>query len=457
MELPGDTINGTFYGFHATKNLAAILTTTNPPESTAVTGEELATPNGVATEFKGTLSHRYLDHYGILFKTNGVQQAYDDGGGNIVDSGGPLTASGTIDYVTGAYDIIFTTPPPSLPIGLTTDYRYFDTSSAPGSTLFHLGTSVTNSVGTAIITWKVPTNVAISTNNKVFTVESGGLMNSVDFRIMGIQLNPSSGPTGETVTLTGSGFSPDEAWNASIGDKTLWNGGISADGLLQGGSGLLIPYGLSPGTYTIKVLDVDSDAETSAQFTVTYGTSITVTPDAAPNNYNVTISGRGFSYLATGPSDLSFTLYNKTATGVVDHVWNMDVRQNWPVGGPYTAKVDGTGLIRAYWIVPDSPQIGAGTYYINATDADGYLGQATFNVLPKHVVATPRNATFARGDTITFQLEDSSIAPPIDGSVLKIYDPNGTLVFNGDPLSAAKWVKTGSMVHRTILEPDSER
>jgi cellobiose-specific phosphotransferase system component IIA len=439
---PGDTITGTFYGFHATKNLAAILSTANPPVSTAVFNEVLAMPDGVAAEFKGTLSHRYLDHYGILFKTNGVQQAYDDGGGNIVDSGGPLTVSGTIDYVTGAYDIIFTTPPPSLPIGLTIDYRYYGTSSAPGSTLFDLGSGVTNSVGSAVITWKVPTNVAISGNNNVFTVESGGLMNNIAFRIMGIQLSSSSGPTGETITLTGNGFSPDEDWNASIGSKTLGTGKVSAAGLLQGGSGLLIPYGLSPGVYTITVLDIDSDTETSAQFIVTYGTSITVNPDAGPNNYNVTISGKGFSYLATGPSDLTFKLY-KTTTGATDSTWDMDVKQNWPVNGPITATVNSLGIVRAYWIVPGSDKLGTGTYYINATDADDYSAQATFKVLPKHVVATPRNATFARGDTITFQLEDTYKTAPVDGSVIKIYDPSGSPVFSSDKLDSAKWIKTG--------------
>jgi hypothetical protein len=442
--LPGDTITGNFYGFHATKNLAAILSTVNPPVSTVITSEELTTPNGVAKAFTGTFAHRYLVPRTILFRTNGVEQAHDDGMGNIVDSGGQLTASGTIDYVTGEYDIIFTTAPPALPIGLGTDYSYWGTSSAPGSTQFDLGWGVTNSVGTAIITWKVPANVAISRTYNVLALESGFGLNRVDFRIMGIQLSSSSGPTGETITLTGNGFSPNEAWIATIGtDKILGNGTISADGLLQGGSGLLVPYGLSPGTYPIKVLDVDSDAESTVQFTVTYGTTITVTPDGAPNGFNVTISGKGFSYLATGPSDLSYTLYNMTSTGVPDHIWAMDVEQNWPAGGPYIAMVNGAGVVRAYWIVPGSTLIGTGKYYINATDADDYVGEASFNVLAPHVLMTPRNATFAVGDTILFQLENTYKTAPVDGSVIKIYDSSSSLVFSGDTLDAAKWIKTG--------------
>ena len=441
--LPGDTITGNFYGFHATKSLGIILSTVNPPVSTASINENLATPNGVAKEFTGTFAHKYLVAGTIIFRTNGVEQAHDDGIGNVVDSAGPLTASGTINYVTGEYTIIFTAAPPALSIGLRADYSYLVTSSAPGSTQFDLGTGVTNGVGSATISWKVPTNVDTSRTYNVFVIESLRGLNNVAFRIMGIQLSSSSGPTGETINITGNGFSPDEAWNASIGDKALKAGTISASGLLQGGEDILVPYGLSPGVYTITVLDVDSDADSSAQFTVTYNTSITVTPEGAPNNWNITISGKGFSYLATGPTDLTFKLYNVTSTGAVDHIWNMNVEQNQLTGGPHAATVNGTGKFTAYWTVPGSTTLGVGKYYIKATDADGYLGQTTFNVLPPHIAATSRNEIFRIGDTISFQLEDSSKATPVDGSVIKIYDPSGSLVFSSDTLDAAKWIKTG--------------
>ena len=441
--LPGTTITGSFYGFRANKDIAAMLSTAFVPVSTPLLAEELATPNGVATRFTGTLAHKYLEPNTFVIKTNGLQQAHDDGRGSIIDSAGPLTASGTINYVTGAYNITFTTPPQA-GVGIKADYRYWSTSSDIGSTQFYLGAGATNSVGTAIISWKVPTNVAIPFTYTVFALDSSGVINSVHFRIMGIHLSFSSGPTGKTITLTGEGFSPNENWNASIGSKPLVKtGSITANGQLQGGSNILIPYGLSPGKYTITVLDIDSDFDSTAQFTVTYNTSITVTPDGAPNNFNVTILGKGFSYHSTGPADLTFKIYNKTAAGASDHIWAIDAEQNGPAGVHTRATVNGTGMVRAYWIVPDPSTIGTGTYYINATDADHYLGQAKFSVLAPHVVATPRKTAFNLGDTISFQLEDSSKAAPVDGSVIKIYDPNGRLVFTTDTLDAAKWVKTG--------------
>lgn len=377
--LPGDTVISSFYGFRAMKDLVVMLSTDNVPVRTDVT-EKLAIPNGIMTEFTGTLVNKYLEPNTFVIETNGVQKAHDDGRGNIIGPAGPLTAAsarGTINYVTGSYDVIFTTPPQGS-IELRADYRYWSTSPDVGSTQFYLGAGATNSVGTAVVSWKVPTNVAIPRTYTVFALDSSGVINSLEFRIMGIQLSSSSVQIGKTINLTGRGFSPNKNWRATISSRTVWTGTINADGSLQGGSGLNIPNGLAPGRYTITVLDIDSDFDSTAQFTVTY---LTVTPSSAPNGFNVTILGQGFNYLITDPANLTFTLYNKTATGIAHHIWKMDVRA-------HTVTINGTGSVIAYWIVPDSVTIGAGTYYINSTYANDYLGQATLNVLVHDISVT---------------------------------------------------------------------
>jgi hypothetical protein len=442
--LPGDTISGSFYGFHASKDLAFILSSVDPPISTTVTNEVLDSPNGVETEFTGTFAHKYIVPGSIHFRASGDQYARDDGWGNIIGYTDTPTVNGTINYVTGEYDIIFVTAPPAKQNGLGTDYSYWSTSSAVGSTQFDLGTSVTNSLGSAFVSWKVPKNVTYLETYKIISFDAAGVRNFVYFKIMGIQLSSKSGPTGKIISLTGDGFTPNATWSAEIGSMTLFEGGeISMDGHLQGGNNIMIPYGLSPGNYTITVWDSEDYFEPCTQFTVTYNTSLMVTPDAAPNNYNVTVYGKGFSYSATGQTDLNFTLYNTTLTGAVDHIWNMNVKQNWSVNGPHRATVNSTGIVRAYWIVPDSVTIGIGTYHINATDTNNFLAQTTFNVIAPHVVAIPTKTAFSIGDTILFQLEDNTNTTPVEGSMIKIYNPNGSLVFTSDTLDVEKWVKAG--------------
>ncbi len=261
---------------------------------------------------------------------------------------------------------------------------------------------------------------------------------TIGFRIgtMGIQVSSSSGPTGKSISLTGNGFTKSGPWNATIGSKTLVSSASAdANGLIS--QQVFIPSGLAAGTYTISVLDINADIPITVSFTVTYSTSITLTPNSAPNGFNVTIFGKGFKNLA---GSFTATLYNKTSTGAADYIWTLNTPQNWGVIG--AATVNGTGIVRAYWVVPDSTVIGAGNYYLNATDANEYNAYATFALTAKHIVATPRKPTFGVGDTISFQLEHTfGNVKPQNNSVIKIYDPSGVLVFAGDKL--ATWVQTG--------------
>jgi len=194
---------------------------------------------------------------------------------------------------------------------------------------------------------------------------------------------------------------------------------------------------MAAGTYTISVLDIDAEITLTAQFTITYATQITMDPASAPNAYNVSIVGSGFKYPGGA---ISFTLYNKTSTGAADYIWSMEVYQIY-VPPAVIATVNSTGFVKAYWVVPASTTLSAGKYYVNATDGDGYLAQVNFEVAAKHVVITPRKATFAVGETISFQIEHTYKTTPVLGSVLKIYDPSGSLVFSGDGLNT--WIKTG--------------
>jgi hypothetical protein len=111
------------------------------------------------------------------------------------------------------------------------------------------------------------------------------------------------------------------------------------------------------------------------------------------------------------------------------------VNGSWP--NPGTAVITGTagnsgsGNLLAWWISkPGGTSLSQGKYYINATDtsSNAFMATTSFVIGATHVVATPRKASFAAGETISFNLQDSFGNDPsgvVYGSHLKIMDPNG--------------------------------
>ena len=314
-----------------------------------------------------------------------------------------------------------------------------DAAGAPLAPAVIIGTVKTISDGTFSKTFSVPAQVDASYKIKAYNTAQS-ISDTVGFRIgsMFMQLSSTSGPTGKSVTITGSGFSPLKTWNATIGSKTLVStadaGAVAATGLI---SKLTAIPSLAPGVYTVTVWDIDADIKLTTTFEVTYNTQITLTPSTAANGFNVSVTGKGFKYAS---ASISFLLYNKTSTGLADTWWNMDVRTTVTPG--ILATVNGTGFVTAWWTVPASTILSKGTYYVNATDADNYLAQATFEVGDKHIVIAPRKAAFKIGESISFQIEHTfGNVVPILGSTIKIYDPSNILVFSGDPLNT--WIKVG--------------
>jgi len=282
-------------------------------------------------------------------------------------------------------------------------------------------------------------------------VTPAAIANTTSFKIgtMYVALSVASGPTGKAITITGNGFTNNMAWNATIGSETLVSTGTSP----VSGAGLInqvayIPQ-MAAGTYTVTILDIDSGIKLTTTFTVTYTTEITLTPSTAPNGFNVSVAGKGFSQ-ALAATGVTFVLFNKTSTGAYDRTWPMTVYTNYDANLVVreVATANASGIIRAAWDVPASTVLSKGTYYVNATDAsaNAYLGQATFIVGTVHEVCTPRKASFAQGEIVSFNMQHSfggqalSVA---DGAYLRVYDPSNNLVFNGDAETANKWIKTG--------------
>ena len=262
---------------------------------------------------------------------------------------------------------------------------------------------------------------------------------------------PLSGPTGTRVTLSGTGFTDNEDWNATFGDYIIVedeDGDVTGDSDLELDGGIPTFYvpTVEPGTYTISVLDIDSDIAVDVEWTVTATTMVEFDPEKAPNKYNVTISG---SYFNADPDeddvDLEFVLYNVTAKGEADEEWDIDV-----TNGKSAAKLDDDGNFTGWWLVLEDEEMSLGDYILNVTaeDADNIMAQGYFTVVEKSITVDPRKAKFARGESVAFDISSSFAQHK---SYIEIYDPAGDLYWTTDVFTDGSdetedmWIKVGEI------------
>jgi len=267
-----------------------------------------------------------------------------------------------------------------------------------------------------------------------------------EFRIGSIIviLSPTSGPTGTEVILTGTGFTENMDWNATFGDLDLiTDGEIDGDGNLEkNGGGIPTFYvpTVDPGVYTIMVYDIDADIEVEVEYTVTDSTMVMFDPVVAPQDYNITISGKYFA--AEDGETLEFVLYNETED------WDMNVKQFKTTDPAYRdAILDADGNFTAWWNFNlESLTLDLGTYMVNVTDGQDLFAQFEFKVVTKTSDIEPRKSVFRIGDTLAFNVE-SSFAQ--DDSYIKVYDPSGNLYWQTDAFEDTApnsvWIKVGTI------------
>jgi uncharacterized protein YoxC len=265
-----------------------------------------------------------------------------------------------------------------------------------------------------------------------------------DFRIgmMIVIPTPKSGPSGTKVTLTGTGFTEGEDWNASLGGVLVAEGVVDASSNLEIAGEIpqfFVPT-LEPGTYTLEVLDIDTEITVDSEFTVTDTTYITTDPLVAPNGYNITIEG--FFFSEEEGVDVEFLLYNVTADGEVDEEWDVVARMGVPASTDVETDEDGEFV--AWWEIPheDDETIWIGEYWLNVTDDNDLYAQYVLNIVPKTVEIDPRKDTFANGETVAFNI---IVSFPNPDSYIEIYDPDGELYWQTDIFDADVWIKVGTV------------
>jgi hypothetical protein len=163
-----------------------------------------------------------------------------------------------------------------------------------------------------------------------------------------IELEPSSGVPGTTVTVTGSGF--DGAEGARIYfDGVFKTTATTTNGTISGSNTFDIPAGKAAGTYAVVVVGVSSSRTASNTFTVP-PLAITLDAYSGPPGKTVAVTGSGF-----------------TVFGLVNIYFGTDTT---PVK---TIAANASGAISTNFTVPDKT---AGSYTVKAIDGAS-LNEAT--------------------------------------------------------------------------------
>jgi len=247
-----------------------------------------------------------------------------------------------------------------------------------------------------------------------------------------VTLSDYEGPTGSEVTIRGTGLTEDGDWNATIGDVAIFEDeAVDSRGRITGT--FYVPT-LDIGDYDIKVTDIDAEIEIEVEFEVNNKTVVYLDPEAAPNEYNVTIEGYYFATIEGG--DLDIELYNETKELTLD-VYQFTGTKRRDV------ELNENGNFTAWFKVPDEDELSLGQYTINVTDEEDLLAQIEFTIGEELSMISPRKTAFAIGETVGFVIKGSFAE---DMSYIDIWDPAGDLYWKTDPFDESienMWIKVG--------------
>jgi len=279
---------------------------------------------------------------------------------------------------------------------------------------------------------------AVGSGVQIFTATQADyeIEAETDFRagIMIVILSPTSGPSGTSLALTGTGFSTVGDWNATFGDDTFVDDTASASEI---SATKYIPS-VEPGVYTITVWDIDADIKVTVDFEVTATTTITTDPVIAPAGYEITVEGSGFAddldFMVADFGDIELVYYNATAE------WTPALTTTWTAGDDDWDD----GYFEFTFDLAADTELGIGTYTMNVTDGTGMIAQLEFEIVEETIDIDSRKATFSIGDTLAFNIESSFAM--VD-SYIEISEPNGDLYWSTDPFDS--WLSVG-LIQRVL-------
>jgi len=312
----------------------------------------------------------------------------------------------------------------------TADIEVDPTYGAPGTGIVVTGTNFTQIAGTEVTVVLNTTTVTADTNadgtwtatvvapatefktHDMTATDEYDVTATTPFKVglIAMLINPTSGPTGTNVSLTGIGFTTG-TYNMTFDDDLLIeDGDVTAE---QISDNFIVPT-VDPGTYSVSVIDEDEN-ELTATFTVTATTSLTGTPSEIAIGYNMSIYGEHFTEWED--TVLTYYVYNST--------WGKGtaVLVNETEGTASSVTEDGN--FTGYWVAAAELLLG-NTYTMNCTDANDLYAEFDFTIVEEEVEINPNKASYSLGDTITFTIKATFEK---EDSYLEITDPDEELIF----------------------------
>ncbi len=256
-------------------------------------------------------------------------------------------------------------------------------------------TITTTSSGTFSGTVTIPTGI-VSGSHTLSAADNSGRSGSAIFNITTsgtITLSSNSGISGNTITISGSGYSPRSTISMRFDSGTIVTSPPTVITTESGSfsAAISIPGNAAIGTHTIAATD-SSGRTASSVFSVTTTALISISPTTGLTGTEVTVTGSNFA--ANSKTAIKFG--------------NISVRTF-----PLEVVTSSSGTFLAKFDVPAGV---TGSHSVIANDNTGRAGIASFAVTAPLVSLSPVSATISSGTPVT--VSGSGFAPNSEVTIL---------------------------------------
>jgi hypothetical protein len=278
-------------------------------------------------------------------------------------------------------------------------------------------------------TFVVPT---ATSGSHTVSASDGTNTGTASFTVNGptLTLNPTSGPKGTTVAVSGSGYVPSATVTVQFDSGTVLSVTATATGALPAtGNTFAVPTTASAGSNSVSATDGTNPA-TPQTFTVTTP-SISLSPTTGPVGTPVTVTGSNFL-----PGSTVTITFN--AVGVTTN--------------PSKVTASGTGTISASFTVPTST---TGVKTVTATDSATNSASATFTVVTPSISLSPTTGPVGTSVTVTGSnfVPTSTVTIQFNGVKMTTNPP--TIVALGGGFSASFTVPSSAAGAQTVTATDT--
>src|SRR2546428_22535 len=242
-----------------------------------------------------------------------------------------------------------------------------------------------------------------TSSSRTITINTNSQITAV-YRTTALSLNPTSGPAGTKVTISGRNFAANSGITISYDNNAITTTPATITTDSTGGftGSITVPSSSAAGTHTVKATDASANSA-SASFTVTTPppppvAKISLNPSSGPAGTTVTVTGTNFS----PNSAINTVTYDGTS-----------VTTNPPI-----IQTDSSGGFSATFAVPSASNPGSHT--VNATDASSNSASASFTVTTPAITLNPNSgptgtivnisgSNFAANSGITISYDNNAV------------------------------------------------